>query len=333
METFGTIKNAVVAYMQRSTASDFNINSNIDILNLAINNARRWAERARNFHYSELDLFLSIGAAGSSIDSAYADNAVTAAGTLSPNVAGSFALTGTYNSLPFYTRTVSSVVYFLAYSGTAWNITAGGFTVGTDYWRLTTASLSPAGVYTAAGAYTGALTISQATGTVAIKTIQNVLLPVAGGDYFSVEFLLNNEWNERVSLLVGREHYNPAMTLSAMGPFTTNPICFMQGKNLYLTPSDSFTYPVTAKLSVVRWLADYTVDADTDFLIQRAPDFMMFQSLLEVNKFFKLDVDRQEGNLSEANLSANRDAAFSSLIAWDSSIAGGTTTPTEIQPA
>lgn len=333
METFGTIKNAVVAYMQRTTASDFNINSNIDILNLSINNARRWAERARNFHYSELDLFLSIGAAGASIDSAYADNAVTAAGTLSPNVAGSFALTGTYNSLPFYTRTVSSVVYFLAYSGTAWNITAGGFTVGSDYWRLTTTSSSPAGVYTPAGTYTGSLTITQATGTVAIKTIQNVLLPVSGGDYFSIEFLLNNEWNERTQLMIGRQHYNPAKTLYEMGQFTSNPVCFMQGKTLYITPSDSFTYPVTAKLSVVRWLADYVVDADTDFIIQRAPDFMMWQACLEVNKFFKVDVDRQEGNLSEENLSANRDAAFSALLAWDSSIAGGTTTPTELQSA
>lgn len=325
--------NAVAAYMQRTATSDFNVNSNIDILYLALNNARRWAERARNFHYSELDVFLSIASTGSLITSAYVDTGVTASGTLSPAIGGAFALTGTYNSLPFYTRTFSGVVYFLAYSGTAWNITAGGFTVGADYWRRTTANSSPAGTYTPAGAYTGALTITQTTGTIAIKTIQNVMLAVAGGDYFSIEFLTNNEWNERVQRQVGREHYNAAKTMEEIGVYTTNPVCFQQGQDLFLVPANSFTFPVTTKLSIVRWLADYTSTTDTDFLIQRAPDFMMWATLIEVNKFFKPFVERQEGNLSEESLAANRDAAFSALLAWDSSIAGGTTTPTEIQPA
>lgn len=328
METFGTVANAVVGYMRQTGVGAFTLNANIDILTLAMNNARRWAEKLHDFKYSEADLFLSIASGGSTLDGAYADSSVTAAGTLSPNVAGAFALTGTYNGLPFYTKTVSSVVYFLAFSGTAWNITAGGFTVGSNYWGYTTTSSNPAGAYTPHGTNTGTLTITQVTGSVSVKKVQNVFLPVAGGDYYPVEFLLNDEWNRRQQIQIGKEPYNPAKTLAQIGVSNRNPVCVQQAQTLEILPaSNLFTYPIVAKLSVTKFLQDYVNTTDTDFFLQRAPEFMLWQAILEVNRYFWNFTMRQEGKIDEALVTASRDAAFASLLAWDASISGGTTTP------
>lgn len=330
MDTVGTISNYVVAYMQQSSTTDFNINTNADILLMAINNARRWAEKAHSFHYSELDVFLNISDIGSPITAAYSDSSVAVSGTLSPNIVGAFTNQGIYNSLPFFTKVVTGVTYFLFYNGTAWKILPSAFT-GVDGWTFTTASSSPVGLYTPGGVATGNATVAATTGTVAIKTIEQVMLPIAGGDYYPIEFLLNNEWNDRVQMQIGREHYNAAKTLEEVGVYTKNPVCYQQGQNLFLVPGSSFTYPVASKLSIIRWLPDYTSNSDTDFIIQRAPEYMMWQSVIETNRFFRNFVERQEGNLDEAAVGASRDAAFSSLLAWDAAISGGTTTPMEVQ--
>lgn len=333
MPNFLAIKNAVVAYGMQASATPFNVNSNSDILSLAINNARRYAERAHDFFHAQLDCFLSIGSTGGSLLSVYVDTTVTAAGTLSPNVAGAFALSGTYNSLPFYTKTVSSVVYFLSYSGTAWTITAGGFTLGSDYWILTTASASPVGVYTAHGANTGALTITQTTGTISVKRVSNVLLPIAQGFYVPIEFLTNDEWNERVMRLVGRTHYNSAKTAEEVGISQFNAAAYQQAQMIVLVPPSLYTFPQTVKLSIVQWMPNYVNDTDSDFFSQFAPDFLVWRALCEINNYFKVDVKRTEGNISEDFIQGQADAALQALIAWDVSIATGTTTPTPASQA
>lgn len=328
MPNFLAIKNAVVAYGMQTSATPFNVNSNSDILSLAINNARRYAERAHDFFHAQLDCFLSVGSNGGSILSAYVDTAVTAAGTLSPNVAGVFALTGTFNSLPFYTVTVSSVIYFLSYNGTAWTVTPGGFTLGSNYWILTTASTSPAGSYTPHGTNTGTLTITETTGTISVKRVSNVLLPIADGFYVPIEFLTNDEWNERVIRLVGREHYNSVKTAEEVGISQFNAVAYQQAQIIVLVPPSLYTFPVTTKLSIVRWMPDYVNDTDSDFFSQYAPDFLMWRALVEINNYFKVDVKRTEGNVDEEFIQGQADAALQALIAWDNAIATGTTTPT-----
>lgn len=322
------IELAIVAYFTQTTTTAFNINSNADILLLGINNARRYAERAHDFFHAQLDCFLSVGSNGGSLLSAYVDTEVTAAGTLSPNVVGVFALTGTFNSLPFYTKTVSSVVYFLAYSGTAWNITAGGFTVGSDYWTLVTTSASPAGVYTAHGANTGALTITETTGTISVKRVSNVLLPIAQGIYIPIEFLTNDEWNERVMRLIGREHYNSVKTAEEVGISQFNAVAYQQAQTIVLMPPTLYTFPVTVKLSIQRFMPDYVNTSDTDFFTQYAPDFLIWQAIKEINNYWKVYTKRTEGNIDETFVQGMADAALQAAIAWDNAIATGTSTPT-----
>lgn len=322
------IQLAIVAYFTQASTTDFNINSNADILLLGINNARRFAERAHDFFLAQLDCFLAVGTTGGSLLAAYVDTSVTASGTLSPNVAGAFALAGTFNSLPFYTKTVTGTTYFLSYTGTQWIVSTSGFVAGSNYWSLTTASTSPVGVYAAQGTNTGALTITQTVGTISVKRVSNVLLPIAGGFYVPIEFLTNDEWNERVMRLVGREHYNNVKTAEEIGVSQFNAVAYQQGQTIYLVPPSLFTFPLTVKLSIQRWMPDYVNTTDTDFFTQYAPDFLIWRAIVEINNYFKVFAPKQEGNIDQTFVQGMADAALQALIAWDMAIATGTTTPT-----
>jgi hypothetical protein len=324
------IQNQIVAYFTQSGVGDFTINGNADLLLFGLNNARRFAERAHDFFYSQIDCYLSIGSLGTALTSAHIDTSVTAAGTLSPNVAGAFALTGIYNSLPFYIQTTGGTTYFLSYNGSAWTITPGGFVLGSNYWILTTTSSSPVGSYTPHGTNTGTLTITQTTGTLSVKRVSNVLLPVADSFYVPIEFLTNDEWNERVAIQYGREHYNAAKTAEEIGISQFNAVAVQQGQTISLEPANQFTFPVIGKLSIVRWMPDYTAGTDSDFFTQFAPDFLMWMAIWYINNYFKVFVKRTEGNVDEGVVQSMAEMALQALIAWDNDIATGTTTPTTI---
>lgn len=71
-----------------------------------------------------------------------------------------------------------------------------------------------------------------------------------------------------------------------------------------------------------QWLERYAeLDGTTDWLIQNGFDFMMWQSVLEVNHIVNVFVPRQEGSLSPPE--KLRDEAWSGLVIVDSDITGG----------
>lgn len=318
------LKNLIAIYMGRTTVNDLVLNG-FDTGLYALNAARRVAERAHDFKYSEANAYLSIPSIGADLTSAYVNQNVTVTGTLSPNVAGTFALSGTYNGLPFYTITVSTVVYFLSYSGTAWTVTTGGFTAGSNYWSLTTASTNPSGAYTPHGSNTGALTAAIAIAAIGVKRVKYVLLPIAGGDYQPVEFLSNDQFLNRVRMQVGRQNFNTAKTLATLGStLLGNPLAYQNAQTIYLAPSN-LTFPQVTQLNIVRWMPDYTTGTDTDFFTLYGPEFLQWQGILECNKFWKRFTERQEGNVDEAAVQQMAEAALQTLIAWDSGINSGTT--------
>lgn len=169
--------------------------------------------------------------------------------------------------------------------------------------------------------------------TSTIKTIQHVALPVAGGEYMPIEFLTDQEWTDRVKRLMGRAAYTPASTLTQLGFTQTNPVAYQQGSKLYLAPASQFTFPVTVQLDVVNWLSDYTGDSDTDFITTYGSDFLMWQGVLELNKYWKQFTARTEGNVNEEEVAQFRDTALAALIQWDQSLMMGTSTPAPRQRA
>lgn len=212
----------------------------VDLSLLALNNARRVAEKAHDFYYSKTDLVLPISASGSSIFGA------TRAGSLLP---------------------------------------------------------------------------------VGIKRIENVKLPLATGDLVPIEFITDDEWRGRMMREYGRQPWNPNLTLYQLGVSQNNPTCYQQGPNLFLAPASQFSFPISTTLSVIQWLPDYAEPSDSDFFTEFAPDYLQWQGIIECNKLTKWFTQRREGNIDESNLQVEAQRAMESLLAWDLSISGGTTTP------
>lgn len=323
----GSLKNLIAGYLKR-VPYDFLVND-VDTLLVAINNARRTAEKMHDFRYSETSVFLSIGANGASLAASYINSTIAVTGTLVPDVAGSWALAGTRNGAPFFTVTVSTVVYFLSFTGSAWQIRPGGFT-GSNGWNLTTTSTDPSGNYVATGTSTGVAVVTAVGATVDVKRVRRVSLPIAGGDYLPVEFMTQDAWLARVRQQTGRAVYTPANTLAQSGIYQINPVAYQQAQSLLLVPVAQYTFPIVSKLDVVQFMPDYTQDSDSDFFTENAPEYLQWAAICEGNKYWKDFVARQEGNLDEPK--QNADEALQSLIAWDASLSESTSTPVSTQP-
>lgn len=332
MSNIGDISAIVADYMQQSAvANATRLGENLILI--ALNNTRRAGERQWDFSYSQIDVRLDISSTGTLISSNYlTGSTVNVAGTIFPNVTGTWAFAGFFNSLPFYTITVSTVAYFLYYTGTAWQVTAGGFS-GSSKWTMTTTSTSPNGSYVPTG-YTGTLFAAvNNTASVGVKRVQAVELPLSDGTFLPIEFLDNNTWIARIQRAVGRTPFNPKTTLAQLGVSNLNPIVYQQAQSLFLYPPDQFTFPLTnVKLNVVQWMPDYAIDTDSDYFCQYAPDFLQWGAILELNRFWKEFVSRQEGNITDEQIQTNYTAAWHALIQWDSSIKKGTNTPIEQMP-
>lgn len=336
--TFIQAQDQIVAYLSTIaanggsaspvTVADLTQNG-INLVGVALNNAKRTFQRSYDFQYCKVNAFLSIGANGGNLANCYTGNTVTVSGTLSPAVGGTFTQNGFYNGVPLFTAVVSSVVYALYYNGTAWVLTSEGFTP-TDYWSQTTASTSPAGTYAATGTYTGTLNVSNASNAVLIKNIDNILCPITGG-YAPIEYLTQETWMERVRQQIGRQPFTPANTIGQYGLALQNPVAVQQGQQIYLYLPNQFTYPITVQLDALQFMPDYVSNSDTDFFLQVAPEAMIWQGILECNKLTKSFVQRREGNLEEPNLEAFAQQAFQSLIEWDLSISQMTGSPASLR--
>lgn len=175
----------------------------------------------------------------------------------------------------------------------------------------------------------GGTLITAATGLPAnstIKRVNSVTLAVADGN-IPIEFLTNDEWLDRIRRQIGRVAYNPAATLASLGFSEINPIAYQQAQTIVLLPAAQFIYPVATVINVVRFMPDYTADASTDFFCQWAPEYLQWECCLEVNKFFRRFSPKQEGNIDEVEVKAMADEALQSLLAWNSSMNIGTSTP------
>ena len=168
--------------------------------------------------------------------------------------------------------------------------------------------------------------------SVAIKRIRRVSLPLAGGDYTPVEFLESDEFVGRVRRQTGRQDYDATKTLAGTGVSFGNPLAYQLGSYVFLAPAAQFpgwtaspAVPVAAQLDVIRFMPDYTADAHHDFIMDNGAEYLQWKAILELNKYWKEFVPRQEGNLAEPEQNAM--AAMASLIRWDESLTQSTSKP------
>lgn len=323
--TLSDILQLAAIYMGKTAVADLTING-YDAGTWAANAAMRTAERAHDFKFSEVNCSLSIGSTGASLSGAFTNTSLTVTGTLSPNIATAFALTGTFNGLPFSTATVGGVVYFISYNGsTAWTITAGGFTTGSNYWSLTTNSTNPAGSYAPHGANTGTATVAAASAPISVKRVQMVTLPISGGAYEPIELLTNDEYLGRVRRQIGRQAFDPTKGLVDLGVFFPNPFAYQNGNNLFLV--GNIALPITAQLNIIQFQPPFVATTDSNFFTQYGAEYLQWASVVELNRWFRRYIPKQESNVDETAVQASADRALSAFIEWDRGIDTSTTTP------
>jgi len=158
---------------------------------------------------------------------------------------------------------------------------------------------------------------------VKVKKVQAVSVPISGG-YLPIEFLSNDTYVERVRRQVGRTAYAAGNTATQYGITQTTPVAIQQGKVITLQPASGFTFPVSARLDVVRFLPDYEEPDESDFIMEACPEFLQWQGIVELNRLVKqFGLRPLEGDVAEpADLAAQ---AMQTLLAWDDSLRGGTT--------
>lgn len=327
----GELQTIIANYLSTTTAAL--IVSAVDLTLLALNNARRTAERQHDFAYAQTNLPFSIASTGSSFANGVGiTGGILASGSTTPNITTApFNIIGSLNGFDLYAAMISSTYWLLFNNGTTWIISQTGYNPS-DFFSMTSTAQSPVGTYAAHGAYSGNPVLSGESQFIGIKRVQNVSLPISGG-FIPIEFLTNDDFNARLRMQTGRSAYNPGLTPRMLGFYSENPICIQQGQTLSLEPASQFTFPVAASLSVTQWMPDYVLPTDSDFFVEFAPEYLQWQGILECNKLIKFFVERREGNLQEPDVIVEATAAYNSLIEWDKSIRDGTSTPVERQAA
>ncbi len=327
MATIGYLKEVIAGYFVNADGDTvapavFIVNGE-DLILSALNNVRKAAERAHDFHYSEADVSLQIPLTGAPLASVDGSSRISVTGTLAPNVTGVYTTSTSFGGHPLYVYVLGSEIYLILWNGTRWIILRAA--TGSTLWNGPTTPSDPSGAYTAQSGATGTATV--VADVVSIKRVNFVSLPLTDGTSQPVEMLTNDEFLARVKRQIGRQPYNNLMTLEALGVSSPNPLGYIQANSIFLYPPSQITFPVAASLNVVRFLSEYTTDADTDFFTEFAPDYLQWAAIVELNKFAKTFVPRVEGNLGEDAVQARSDSALAAFIAWDLSISEGTSTP------
>jgi hypothetical protein len=98
--------------------------------------------------------------------------------------------------------------------------------------------------------------------------------------------------------------------------YVTDQYALVEGNKIYIHPKpDTAT---TVELTGYKWLADMASASDTNFIIEFGFDWLMWQTLVELNYFTKQFVARQEGNLPPPTQMAER--AWLDLVDWDNAL-------------
>ena len=332
----GDLKNIIAALMGNDitgaqlTPASFVINTE-DLLLVALNNARRMAERQHSFKYSELNAGLIVQSNGGQLSTAFSSQTVT-----TPNTPAFLTVTGTGSAATLPSAACEYVELFNT-TGAPITVDRGPATTtftlptGTFYTFHVMANANELRINATNGANvpcevwgTGSVTT---TTTIEVKEIRSIQLPDAAGNLFPIEFMTNEEYFDRIRRAIGRNPYNPAKTLAQMGVTWVNPVAYQHGQTIYLAPNTQFTFPTSIVMDCVQFMPDYANTTDQDYFCIYAPEYLQWRGLLEANKLFQQFVPRTEGNVDEQAITVLADAALAALIEWDDSINDSTNTP------
>lgn len=126
---------------------------------------------------------------------------------------------------------------------------------------------------------------------VSIKKIITPFLTLSDGNTYPVDLWSRKKWDDRTKRR--SEILVPLDTWRDAAYYQETPFCVIQdGGLLYIVPPDPSQFPsdpFPIKFHGVRWLPDYVTGEETDHLLDYAFDWLMYQSIFELNYFLKED--------------------------------------------
>lgn len=178
----------------------------------------------------------------------------------------------------------------------------------------------------------GQLTVSLTTGAsldnmkvegtstaLSVKTLLKAYMPLydATAESFPVEIISRSKHVERVQRYYSGQiqEVDGKQLIPAASCSRYQIVRF--GNDVYLSPADVDSYggntSIVVKFDVIKWLADYSLDADTDFLLTHCDTWMLFQTVWQLNMFLKEDA---RVPVSQAAM----DRAWADVINWNSTL-------------
>lgn len=285
------IENQIASYLKQPVSAFLLASGENTLLN-AINNARRTAERIHDFYYAQINAILPITAAGGNI----------------------------INATNGVIQTSGSLII-----GKTYQITA--FSAGDNFTNVGAASNATGVIFKATGTTPTTWSNGSALqGSLNLKRVCNVLLPISGPSYLPIEFLTQDRWNARLRQMTGRQTFAAGNTLAQYGIYIENGIAVQQGQVISLY-GPNVTLPITAQLDAIQFMPDYTLGTDQDFFCVASPEFLQWQAILDGNKLWSQFVPLQQGAVVEESVQQFASEALQSLIAWDVSVQEGTNPP------
>lgn len=323
--TFGEFKAYVATYINRDVDSFVRTAPTpVNILNVAINDAKRTAQRKHNFERLRTTGFIWTSAQGASF------SRITTVPIASPEPV-----------TRFQTLAPSTCPVLVANGGTVdangiyyWNATTSRWELETnfDYW-IDNGGPGPFRVFNGDPAVNDAVYSQTLTENANPWNGTWVAHTVGHADPVVTPFLslpvkkINSCWqfsagtNERIrqiDFIRSTDLKNVIPTLydlntePQVNPVTFKNRAYVEGNKFYIT---GFSAPTQVLLDVYRILPGYTNDNETDFFISDLTDWMLFQTLLQLNAYLK---ETERIQVSKALL----DSAWDTILQNDNEFAG-----------
>lgn len=164
----------------------------------------------------------------------------------------------------------------------------------------------------------GASIFALGSGPTKMKKVTGVKLVCSDGGTKPMLFTKGKDLDirQRISDRLGVEDRYPSYS---PGAISHEPQITLRGLTLNSFPLLSSGESMSIMVDGYKWTDRYTaLDNTTDWLIQCGFDFLMWQTIIELNYIVNIFVPRQEGSLSPPE--KLRDEAFASLLIVDSDL-------------
>ena len=161
-----------------------------------------------------------------------------------------------------------------------------------------------------------AVLCSDGTTAVSIKSIRKAFTPDHNSLlYYPIRVTSREKYTNMLDRVYQNHDFDRAASQDLYyEPGVTSPYLVREADQVYLCPASTTMYGSTTnvlvKMDVIKWLADYSADGDTDFFLTHCVEYMLFKTVSLLQPFLKEDV-RAPLALSQLK------EAWLSVVAWD----------------